>query len=842
MSSSQWRTINVVSLLGIALCISGQWAVAAEPALPMCLGAPGMTEEQAAEHIRTLEQGVLTLDRATARAYQALPFEELELAAAQKAVGVEPVALFNWVRDETRWLPYAGALRGAEGVLLDRSGSSLDRSLLLAALLEEAGHVARLVRTELDENSRELLEAAWQHVPIAQQVVQAAPAPQDYLQAAAVQALPVNDLQQVYQRQQQDFEQTRARLQDQTRRQVSALQAQQGGGPDAQATQQSATLMDHWWVQWQGPDGWRDLDPALPEQSFGERLITNGDVSLEFHYPEELPDEYHHWLTIEIVAEQWAHGQLHEHIALQQRLSTASLAGQQLRIDTPPLSLPDLQSLIDGGATRDSLHQTLLAESRWVPYLHYGDDVVRQKLINADGSVEDALDGTITSTVTRAISSATSALDALSLDGRPGSDTLASEVDAPVVPPQLTAVMVRLHVAAPGREVDVFERPLMDLLGSAARNADVSSLEISDAQREQRSAALMSSLELMPQTNWLPPEQLTAWRYLGILENRQGLLGAAYSLTYSDFSFAADILASNTARRSELDSLAALRLAFSPHLENIALTRLNLLGYVNLVDYRQGELVLRQGFDIIDNRVDVFGSDDPASVRMAQGVLDTLLEAELLALASDSVDSTAVNTARAYGQDLERAIDWQWIVDAAQLGDLGWAPDADMMAHYQRVLASGQVLIMPEALMGIEQASWWQFDPATGDMLGFGPDRRGQIIEAVVRLFSAMDNAGSAVQMVATIWGCMGQFASGVSNPAKPAVDPQCCIAKAAGEAMVGAVADMGILSTARGTWKVGISYSPVGSLGVLDAGLQFHSSKLGDQLGSLFFSKMECN
>ncbi|MGA7689284.1 MAG: hypothetical protein WCA29_08640, partial [Jiangellales bacterium] len=53
--------------------------------------------------------------------------------------GREPDDILEWVASETRWLPYEGALRGGRGVLMDRSGSSLDRALLLADLLERTG-------------------------------------------------------------------------------------------------------------------------------------------------------------------------------------------------------------------------------------------------------------------------------------------------------------------------------------------------------------------------------------------------------------------------------------------------------------------------------------------------------------------------------------------------------------------------------------------------------------------------------------------------------------------------------------------------------------------------------
>ena len=79
-----------------------------------------------------------------------------------EGVGKDPIRLFEWVRDNTYVVPYRGVLRDYQGVLMDRVGNSLDRSLLLMRLLSDAGHTKfRLAHAELsDDKAAELLRRA----------------------------------------------------------------------------------------------------------------------------------------------------------------------------------------------------------------------------------------------------------------------------------------------------------------------------------------------------------------------------------------------------------------------------------------------------------------------------------------------------------------------------------------------------------------------------------------------------------------------------------------------------------------------------------------------------------
>lgn len=71
--------------------------------------------------------------------------------AVIKDVGTDPEDLFKWVKNNTGSLPYQGILKGAWGVLQERQGNTLDRSLLLAKLLEHAGHKVEIANASLSD-------------------------------------------------------------------------------------------------------------------------------------------------------------------------------------------------------------------------------------------------------------------------------------------------------------------------------------------------------------------------------------------------------------------------------------------------------------------------------------------------------------------------------------------------------------------------------------------------------------------------------------------------------------------------------------------------------------------
>ena len=127
-------------VLGWAACLPAPRASLAQQ--PASAADPAQLG-QVAEQLERLYAALEAYDR------DAIPRDSFDPQAVVAKVGKDSAGLFTFVRDSTCWVAYQGALRGPEGVLMDRVGNSLDRSLLLAELLRTAGHTARLAHAKL---------------------------------------------------------------------------------------------------------------------------------------------------------------------------------------------------------------------------------------------------------------------------------------------------------------------------------------------------------------------------------------------------------------------------------------------------------------------------------------------------------------------------------------------------------------------------------------------------------------------------------------------------------------------------------------------------------------------
>jgi hypothetical protein len=133
----KWLSVGIV-----AVCVAVLLVIA--PRLRR-QGAVGGYHRASAARVVEIDNSL----RALADADREAPRDRWDPDYIVSTIGRDPRLLFEWVRDNTAWIPYRGELRGPVGVLMDREGNSFDRALTLATLLDKAGHTVRLVRGEL---------------------------------------------------------------------------------------------------------------------------------------------------------------------------------------------------------------------------------------------------------------------------------------------------------------------------------------------------------------------------------------------------------------------------------------------------------------------------------------------------------------------------------------------------------------------------------------------------------------------------------------------------------------------------------------------------------------------
>src|SRR5437868_3242467 len=114
------------------ILMAGAWSGAFRPS--MASGgnetppaSTSFTPEQIQEKLRVAREQFDRLGKAMDALDSRLATETYNPAGVISQSGRDPVKLFEWVRDRTAWAPYLGELRGPVGVLMDRTGNSLDR-------------------------------------------------------------------------------------------------------------------------------------------------------------------------------------------------------------------------------------------------------------------------------------------------------------------------------------------------------------------------------------------------------------------------------------------------------------------------------------------------------------------------------------------------------------------------------------------------------------------------------------------------------------------------------------------------------------------------------------------
>jgi hypothetical protein len=620
------------------------------------------------------------------------------------ALGRDPYRLFAWVQTNTDWIAYHGILRGPVGVLMDGEGNSLDRSLLLATLLEKAGHTVRLAHGAL---SQEQIVSLLPRLVAHQAASPGSNGEIDTSLAQKVQATATRFLQGSDAGRHALKAQGRsaarlasdlpARVTDQTRRLLLAFDK-----PDPQEDWNTrfaaavAALRDHWWVQRLAGGTWVDMD-LFDVSAKGSAALAAPSDTLELKGVAEAP--LHHEIAVRVIAEQWSGGALSERTALEQVLRPADLIGQSIALQFWPTA-PFTDSSAAGqpaAATGNDFQSAALAQHEWAAVLLIGREVSQATLLPDSGDDPDA------GSKGGAMGGLAGGFADTFAPSRASTTTSSHDV--------LSAVWLEYEIRVPGEEPRKIRRTVFDLIGPATRASGIPAmLALDDSMRLARSSALMMRTEILPVVARIAPELVTHLVSQSLLDNRE-LLKASQSGSSSVLDHAAPTV-------SSLYALALAQANPDPNL--IIIDRpLLLTNHSRPVPGGDGVTVL-EATDIVANEVGVsLVARDAFSVRLAQGVRDT--NAESL-MQGEAVSGNA-------GDAFANPTTWVTLLSPDEAAVDKLKLSVDIRRRILEDLTAGYTVIAPETTVRTNAgpfAAWWRIDPSTGSALGFGPNGWGQ--------------------------------------------------------------------------------------------------------------------
>lgn len=693
------RGMRTVALVVLGFVVgAGVWYTARRPASQTRPAVAVSTRAPSgADRVGVLDNSL----RALADAERDSPRDRWEPEYVVQLNGRDAAQLFAWVRDNTVWIPYRGVLRGPVGVLMDREGNSLDRSLLLATLLAKSGHSVRLAHGQLtSEQAIELLPDL-----IARQTVAAIPSdiePEPDLDVAAA----------TYRLDPVAVERTRiahrdgvgrllaelqARVADQTQRLVGEVPVPD---PRTDADDRFKTaadaLRDHWWVQRQDAGRWVDLD-----------LLTSGGAALttatSTTAATDLPPDVHHELAVRVVTERWSAGGVEESETLRYVLRPSQLVGEPIALQIWPSSFP--KQLASDPKSDLGLRGVALAQKSWDVGLIIGAKVAARAVITASADAQSPAGSGLFGGLGAGIAGAVQQKAEDPSGSRSG---------------ELTAVWIEYEIRQPGEPPRTMRRAVYDVFGAAAR-ADhaTKTLALDERKRLTRSLALMLRTEILPITSRIPPEYLSHLTARSLLANRN-LLRSVLANWPSAAALDPERLVADAAPTvSQLYTLAFARLEWSRYREVQYVDRIGILTRHHHPGLVGNNFTVRGAVDVIAGDVGVsLAEEDAFAARQEQGVLDT--NAEALWWVGEGLNNT--------GEAYATSTDWVTLSGTgADVEALGLSADARV--RIKQDLASGLVVVAPKHPVPRgpdEFIGWWRIDPRSGATQGVTGNGWGQ--------------------------------------------------------------------------------------------------------------------
>lgn len=646
--------------------------------------------------------------------------KELTDVRALAATLTTPQAAFEFVRDKVAFEPYPGAMKGARVTLLTRGGNSLDRALLLAAILKQNGVPAKIAHGTLTPDQAQTF---------LQQIAVQPGSVEQILRSLPPHAFPTD----LTDRQKEIRKRLIARGKEAGKTLNDALEKtlpllrfglQKYGAPNgaAVASRQLEILQDHYWVTATVADQPVDLDPSRKDASANTKLTA----AIETFDPDDLADRLFQHVRFRLVGEFLENGQLQSTELLAREMKTTDLFGKNIRLAVAP---PAFQG----------------NEQRFQPLLMVGDEQTGGQEFRMSGQVsgaeENATEGT--SGVDTGTGKAAGGL----LGGLGGDE----ETTPPPPPPKPATVaaggpvLARLYweVTSSGPHLaDVhYQRIILDRLAHLGAKAQVQPALTDDRVRSlliqvwDGAIALGSSTpvySLSAQMETLKAqesveEKALAQAYLGRSFGVGDLPGPALPPELIAYFFSSDMARFLLGRRHAPQAKSYYerpRLALFRH------------GFV-VGDWSrpQGAPRFADGIDLLNSPFQFVGdSNDAQRLAMESGIVDTNLER--LTVHPDRSFNALPLFAAASAQGVSILT-----ITPGKNSALNQIPIPPAIRNVlAEELANGQTLVLPARLVklgDVQTFGWWSIDPNTGMTLGKMELGGGQAMEEHIGLRKA---------------------------------------------------------------------------------------------------------
>lgn len=658
-------------------------------------------------------------------------------------------ALFEWVRDQTGLSAYRGVLKGPAGVLMDRTGNSLDRAFLLQNLLMAAGEQAILATGQLDAAAAAAATSALRAPPSA---LAAAATPDSTVYAERLANTYGADGAAAAQRLAQ-AEAARATLAEElaqrTEVQTAELLRLLGGAvPTGADTSTAALLTDHWWVQVMKDGAWLDLDPTMVDAQPGQALTAAtarfgptslGQIAAVDGSCRDLAcGERIHSVVVRAISERWDGSELSETLLLERELLPADLLGQSVAFAAVAKDWPEDLDLFGQTQPLDILKSALLITTAWEAQLVVGDEAFGDMTVTDDGTTAQKAGGGGIGGFGGGVGGGFGG----GFGGGGGSDG-----------GEFTALWLEFEIRTPGTGVTVQRRAIFDLVGPAARATGLTEFVGDEATRLLRAATLAGETHIGLQPARLHPAVLSAAAANRLLAGADDWSRLYYEGATVEPEFLVARQNDMAALTTPLEAFGLLRaqaaeaLAAAGHPTSD--TALNVTLYHRAFDLSMQPYA---SYDIVAS-----GAQGSPQATLRQGVADSNLEAILQERnepVAEGKEHPVAAVAAAFAADLAAGRPWAVVNDAAELANV--APDltADLRQRVLDDLTAGYLVVVPQG--GAGAVGWWRIDRTSGAAVGMGDRGWGQAMTEYDVVTNVVLQLRSALNQYAAMAQCLG--------------------------------------------------------------------------------------